>query len=211
MLTSPNSVTIVDYMKVADGEYIALFRTTLADAVFLDMNNNITLQDVLVNDPSNKVFHFVKNDAARFALSASKVSNGDIVKVDDTGMLHTVIDNTKLNIESGYFPFAGVIGERSFRLYNAVLAKANWKALGNTTGSSVVQYYYQFDHPSISSRDCVDFDLTGADEASAIATVHAANEAVVNSIVNEFDGYARLYSKYIPTIDLPCNVTVTKL
>lgn len=210
MLSNPDSVTIVDYMKVADGEYVALFRVSLADAVYLDMDNQITLKDVMVNDPSNKVFHFVEDDASRFALSSSKVSNGDIVKVDATGMLYNVIDNTKLNIADGYFPFAGVIGNRSFRLYGASIAKTGWKTLATSDNTWHIQYYYDFTHPSITDHDQVDVDLAGTTDSDTIQILAAANEAVISSFVVEFNGYARLYSKYVPSRDLRCNVTVTK-
>ena len=48
----------------------------------------------------------VADDTARFALTTSDVQNGDIVYVDATQVMYYVYDDTKLNVEAGYKPFA---------------------------------------------------------------------------------------------------------
>lgn len=47
----------------------------------------------------------VKNDTARFALTTDTVQLGDTVKVEDTGLMYLVVDESKLNSEDGYQPY----------------------------------------------------------------------------------------------------------
>ena len=44
----------------------------------------------------------VENDAARFALTADEAQNGDTIKVNDTGLMYFVVDETQLATEAGY-------------------------------------------------------------------------------------------------------------
>lgn len=44
----------------------------------------------------------VTNDAARFALTTDDIQKGDTVKVEETGKMYFVIDDSKLNSEDGY-------------------------------------------------------------------------------------------------------------
>ena len=46
--------------------------------------------------------HVVDNDTARFALTNLDVQNGDTVKVNNSGKMYFVVDDTKLNSEAGY-------------------------------------------------------------------------------------------------------------
>lgn len=48
---------------------------------------------------------YVKDDAARFALTANTAQNGDTVKVTSTKKMFYVIDDTKLSSEAGYEPY----------------------------------------------------------------------------------------------------------
>lgn len=48
---------------------------------------------------------YVKDDAARFALTANTAQNGDTVKVRSTKKMFYVIDDTKLSSEAGYEPY----------------------------------------------------------------------------------------------------------
>lgn len=48
---------------------------------------------------------YVKDDAARFALTTNTVQNGDTVKVTTTKKMFYVIDDTKLSSEAGYEPY----------------------------------------------------------------------------------------------------------
>ena len=44
----------------------------------------------------------VQDDEARFALTSAEVQKGDTVKVNDTGLLYFVVDDTKLSTSAGY-------------------------------------------------------------------------------------------------------------
>lgn len=48
---------------------------------------------------------YVKDDAARFALTTNTTQNGDTVKVTSTKKMFYVIDDTKLSSEAGYEPY----------------------------------------------------------------------------------------------------------
>lgn len=48
---------------------------------------------------------YVKDDAARFALTTNTAQNGDTVKVRSTKKMFYVIDDTKLSSEAGYEPY----------------------------------------------------------------------------------------------------------
>ena len=48
---------------------------------------------------------YVKDDAARFALTTNTTQNGDTVKVTSTKKMFYVIDDTKLSSETGYEPY----------------------------------------------------------------------------------------------------------
>ena len=48
----------------------------------------------------------VANDIARLALTTEDIQNGDVCKVTETGNMYFVVDDTKLNIEDGWMPFA---------------------------------------------------------------------------------------------------------
>lgn len=48
---------------------------------------------------------YVKDDAARFALTTNTAQNGDTVKVRSTKKMFYIIDDTKLSSEAGYEPY----------------------------------------------------------------------------------------------------------
>jgi len=48
----------------------------------------------------------VADDAARLALTTAQVQQGDTVKVQSTGKMYYVVDETKLNVEAGYEVYA---------------------------------------------------------------------------------------------------------
>lgn len=72
----------------------------------------------------------VQNDIERFALTIDDVQNGDVVYVDDDEIMYYVYDDTKLNRESGYKPFAA-----------GVAAKAIADKNGNDISTSYVPVY----------------------------------------------------------------------
>ena len=65
----------------------------------------------------------VADDTARKALTRESVQNGDVVKVESTGVMYYVVDDTKLNLDDGYsvftagaassVPWSGVTGKPS--------------------------------------------------------------------------------------------------
>ena len=65
----------------------------------------------------------VKDDTARKALTSSDVQKGDVVKVESTGQMYFVVDDTKLSTDAGYMqftagaatsvPWSGVTGKPS--------------------------------------------------------------------------------------------------
>jgi hypothetical protein len=72
----------------------------------------------------------VQNDIERFALTIDDVQNGDVVYVDDDEIMYYVYDDTNLNRESGYKPFAA-----------GVAAKAIADKNGNDISTSYVPLY----------------------------------------------------------------------
>lgn len=55
----------------------------------------------------------VEDDTARFALTTDDVQNGDVVYVNDDEVMYYVYDDTKLNLEAGYKPFASGIAAKA--------------------------------------------------------------------------------------------------
>ena len=47
----------------------------------------------------------VADDGARLKLTTGEVQKGDVVKVESTGLMYFVVDDTKLSTEAGYMPF----------------------------------------------------------------------------------------------------------
>ena len=64
----------------------------------------------------------VADEAARYALTTATVTNGDSVKQSDTGALYIVIDDTKLNLSTGY---------------ESYVASTDWGAVLNKPDSSI--------------------------------------------------------------------------
>lgn len=76
-----------------------------------------------------QVFEHMKvvvDDTARFALTTDDVQNGDVVYVDSTQLMYFVIDDTKLDQEAGYKPFAAGIAA---------------KAVGDKNGNDITTTY----------------------------------------------------------------------
>lgn len=74
-------------------------------AVKADLVNGV----IPANQIPPEVFERMKvvdDDTARFALTKADVQNGDIVYVNATQIMYYVYDDTKLDVEAGYKPFA---------------------------------------------------------------------------------------------------------
>jgi hypothetical protein len=72
----------------------------------------------------------VQDDTERFSLTINDVQNGDVVYVDSDEMMYYVYDDTKLDREAGYKPFAA-----------GTAAKAIADKYGNDISTSYVHVY----------------------------------------------------------------------
>ena len=84
----------------------------------------------------------VADDTARFALTTSDVQNGDIVYVDATQVMYYVYDDTKLNVEAGYKPFAAGTAAKAIadKNGNDITTEYQTKALGSWTAGSATSH-----------------------------------------------------------------------
>ena len=117
----------------------------------------------------------VENDAARFALTTDDVQNGDIVYVNDTQIMYFVYDDTHLDSEAGYKPFAAGVAA---------------KAIGDKNGDDITTTYQKlltFDGTYDSSTNPAatvstvtnavnDLDVTGASNIAGSKTIKAWSE-----------------------------------
>lgn len=65
----------------------------------------------------------VPNDQARFALTKNEVQKGDTVKVNDTGIMYYITDDTKLDSEEGYEKYAS--GTAASAPWSGITGKPN--------------------------------------------------------------------------------------
>lgn len=72
----------------------------------------------------------VQDDTERFSLTINDVQNGDVVYVNSDEMMYYVYDDTKLDSEAGYKPFAA-----------GTAAKAIADKYGNDISTSYVRMY----------------------------------------------------------------------
>lgn len=97
----------------------------------------------------------VENDAARFALTAATVQNGDTVKVVATGLMYYVKDDTKLNSEAGY------------EIYTAgAAASVPWTGITGLPATFT---------PSVHKHKSSEIALTGYTKAESAAAITAAD------------------------------------
>ena len=84
----------------------------------------------------------VADDTARFALTTSDVQNGDIVYVDATQVMYYVYDDTKLDVEAGYKPFAAGTAAKAIadKNGNDITTTYQTKALGSWTAGQATSH-----------------------------------------------------------------------
>lgn len=84
----------------------------------------------------------VADDTARFALTTADVQNGDIVYVDETQVMYYVYDDTKLNVEAGYKPFAAGTAAKAIadKNGNDITTTYQTKVLGSWTAGSATSH-----------------------------------------------------------------------
>lgn len=84
----------------------------------------------------------VADDTARFALTTSDVQDGDIVYVDATQVMYYVYDDTKLNVEAGYKPFAAGAAAKAIadKNGNDITTTYQTKALGSWTAGQATSH-----------------------------------------------------------------------
>lgn len=91
-------------------------------SVSSDFGDNVTISTTLANFDASKIASgtisidrlpkaalerlvVVANDTARFALTTATAQSGDTVKVESTGKMYLIKDESKLNSEDGYEPY----------------------------------------------------------------------------------------------------------
>lgn len=112
----------------------------------------------------------VENDAARFALTASTVQNGDTVKVVATGLMYYVKDDTKLGAEEGY------------EVYTAgAAASVPWSGITGLPSTFA---------PSVHNHKGSEIALTGYTKAEAAAAITSADSlnVAIGKLEKALDG-----------------------
>lgn len=66
----------------------------------------------------------VANDEARFALTTEEIQTGDTVKVEQTGLMYFVKDDSKLNSEEGYEPYTA--GTATSVNWSGIIGVPSW-------------------------------------------------------------------------------------
>lgn len=102
--------------------YYAMLGASAAKAAQANIEAELTNKADLVNGtiPTSQIppevferMKVVADDTARFALTASDVQDGDIVYVNSTQIMYYVYDDTKLDVEAGYKPFAAGVAAKA--------------------------------------------------------------------------------------------------
>ena len=102
--------------------YYAMFGASAAKAAQANIEAELTNKADLVNGtiPTSQIppevferMKVVADDTARFALTTADVQNGDIVYVNATQIMYYVYDETKLDVEAGYKPFAAGVAAKA--------------------------------------------------------------------------------------------------
>ena len=168
----------------------------------------------------------VANKAARLALKAADVQNGDVVKENDTGLMYFVSDDTKLGTEAAFTVFTS--GSASAVPWSGVTGKPTFATVatsGKYTDLNDKPTIYQ---PSDDAPAAVGTASAGESTAFARADhVHAHNTVavetdqsttskpapgttidVVEGIVRDSNGHVKKIATN--TITLPTHVAITK-
>lgn len=98
--SDPNAMSAVISGRNEDGTYTVILPITTSEEVYVDIDNDITLDEYLKSIVN---FKTVNNDTERFALTAEDVKVMDIIHVIETNKKYFVIDLENLGIENGYF------------------------------------------------------------------------------------------------------------
>lgn len=122
-LTSVDNTSDATKVVASAAKLTAAKTVTLTGAVTgnvsTDMSANVTLPTVLTGFDAAKITSgtisidrlpkgaierivIVADDTARFALTIALAQEGDTVKVNSTGRMYFIVDDTKLNVEAGY-------------------------------------------------------------------------------------------------------------
>ena len=145
----------------------------------------------------------VVNDAARLALTSEEVQNGDVVKVQDTGIMYYILDDTKLGTTSK---------EDAFEVFTAGAASSvEWTGVNNKPDFKTVATSGKYSDlvekaPNASSTEAgvakLYTDVTGTNTdgsvtQSAIKTAlsgKAASTHTHNTGTTTTSGFTKLYS-----------------
>lgn len=116
----------------------------------------------------------VADDTARFALTTATVQNGDTVKVESSGIMYFVVDDTKLNSEAGYKDYsAGRAAYADNAGHAEEAGKVNW-----TNVEDKPEAYTPEAHTHTSSSITEMAGYTKASAAGAIAASDSLNTAI---------------------------------
>lgn len=116
----------------------------------------------------------VADDTARFALTTATVQQGDTVKVESTGVMYFVVDDTKLNAEEGYKPYtAGTATKAESADYATEAGKVDWDNVQKKPAS-----YIPAAHNHASSTINAMTGYQKASAADAIAPTDSLNAAI---------------------------------
>lgn len=169
--------------------------TMLAGKANLDESGQIPISEI----PPIAMEHMedVLDDAARFALTTEQVQNGDTVYVDDTKIMYMVIDDTKLDSEAGYKPYAAGTAAR---------------AIADKNGNDIATTYQTIIGPNnkISADDVDDTQSTNkfvtAEEKQDISDLKIKVQGIGSTASNYIEltnGQRVYFSSTVPTGTIP--------
>ncbi len=110
----------------------------------------------------------VADDTARLALTTATVQNGDTVKVESTGKMYFVVDDTKLSTEAGYKEYSvGSAVHADSADYATEAGKVAWGSVTGKPGSFTPSAHNQASNTITA--------MTGYAKASAAGTIAATD------------------------------------
>lgn len=124
----------------------------------------------------------VADDAARFALTTVQVQQGDTVKVESSGLMYYVVDDTKLGMADGYEDYKAGYAAKAAEADHAKEAdKVAWEKVTDKPSSFTPSAHTQ-------GSDTIT-SMTGYQKASSAAAVSASDSlnAAIGKIEKKMD------------------------
>ena len=110
-------------------------------------------------------FVAVANDAARLALTTDDVQNGDVVKVEDGGVMYYIVDDTKLGTEDAFAVFTA--GAASSVAWSGITGKPTFATVA--TSGKYTDLSDTPDFAAVATSGAYS-DLTGTPSLATVAT-----------------------------------------